>query len=81
MELLWVPIVMTKELLNGIDFDADGQSSCDGDCNDRSDSVFWSRLAEFLSDCMRDIDGDGCGDHLALPPGVLERIVMMRGTD
>ena len=56
-------------LLNGIDFDADGQSSCDGDCNDFDPTVYsGAALLDSLFDCMRDIDGDGYGDQQVLPP-------------
>lgn len=58
-------------LLNGKDFDADGQSSCSGDCNDFDPTAYsGAALLDSLSDCMRDIDGDGYGDQLALPPVV-----------
>ena len=48
-------IVMTKFLLNLNDFDGDGLSTCDGDCNDVDETIE-----------VTDQDEDGYGDCLMI---------------
>ena len=50
-------------LLNQDDVDEDGQSTCDGDCDDNDEFAFvGSAELESSEECMRDEDGDGFGD-------------------
>ena len=51
----------TRASQNHLDVDGDGQSTCDGDCDDAEADVFWGAAAR-EEGCMRDLDGDGYGD-------------------